>query len=446
MSNPSPKALTERLAFTNISPKTASLIGALWPKIEPELGRIIDTFYDHVVAVPALKAMVGDQIPRLKKGQHKHWSHLFSGRFDDEYYQSVHRIGLLHNKIGLEPRWYIGGYNFVISELTTIAIKAFRFSPSKQTEAIRAINCAVLLDMDIAISTYQEALLEDRAKRMQKLEGLMQTFESKTGSLIKDVASAAQTLEDTAETMRKIAINTIEKSTSVAAASEEASANVSTVASAAEELSASVAEISRQATQSTSIADKAVADAKHTNEVVGQLAENAKKIGDIVSLISDIASQTNLLALNATIEAARAGEAGKGFAVVAGEVKSLAGQTAKATDEISLQIGLIQNSTQLAVDAIHGITLTISEISNISGTILTSVEEQGLATREIARNVQEASEGTRLVTTSIGSVSEGANETGQAAGHVSDASVRLSKEADTLSREVRTFLRDAKNV
>lgn len=439
-------ALQERIAFMRIDASTSKLLSEFWPHVEGQLQGILDGFYAHVVQVPSLKALLGEHVPRLKKAQKLHWEGLFSGRFDETYYESVHRIGLIHNKIGLEPRWYIGGYNFVLGHLVSLAVSKHKWSPSKLAELIRAISCAVMLDMDIAISTYQEALLEDRARRGQKLDALMVAFDGKTEKLVELVSSAATALHDTSQTMTRIASETIEQSTSVASAAEEASTNVQTVASAAEELSASVSEISRQVKQSSGIANKAVGDAERTNAVVGKLAEGAKKIGDIVKLISDIAGQTNLLALNATIEAARAGEAGKGFAVVASEVKNLANQTSRATEEISQQIAEIQNSTTEVVHAIHSISKVISEINDISNSIMASVEQQGEATREIARNVGEASEGTRLVTLNISRVSEGANETGQASGHVSDAASTLSRESGNLSAEVKNFLRSAQAV
>jgi methyl-accepting chemotaxis protein len=265
-------------------------------------------------------------------------------------------------------------------------------------------------------------------------------FEQSVMAVVESVSSGATEMESSARTMQTTAEETSQRATTVAAASEEATSNVQTVASAAEELSSSVEEIGRQVSQSTKIAQNAVEEAKKADEQVQGLAEAAQKIGEVVNLINDIASQTNLLALNATIEAARAGEAGKGFAVVASEVKSLATQTAKATDEIAAQINAIQGATTDAVQAIQGISTTIAEISEISTAIASAVEEQGAATREIAGNVQQAATGTQEVSSTIAAVTQTATETGEAANQVLEATGELSQQAEMLRKQVDEFL------
>jgi methyl-accepting chemotaxis protein len=255
------------------------------------------------------------------------------------------------------------------------------------------------------------------------------------------VASASTQLQSTSENLMATADQTSQQATAVAASSEQAAANVQTVASAAEELASSIEEVGRQVSQSTKITQSAVEDAAATNKKVEGLADAAQKIGEVVSLIKDVADQTNLLALNATIEAARAGDAGKGFAVVASEVKNLANQTGKATEEISNQITAIQNATTEAVSAIRNISNTIDQVSDIAGQISESVEQQALATQEIARNVQEASTGTQEVTTHIVKVTAGASETGQSSGEVKQAADELSLQASKLEEEIEGFLK-----
>jgi methyl-accepting chemotaxis protein len=290
----------------------------------------------------------------------------------------------------------------------------------------------------------EAAELEARAKRAQAIASLTEAFEKQSTAVVKTVSSAATEMQATASSMSATAEETARQATTVAAASEQASTNVQTVASATEELTASISEITTQVSESTRIVGVAVAQASETNEKVKGLSEAAQKIGDVVRLINDIAGQTNLLALNATIEAARAGEAGKGFAVVASEVKTLATQTAKATEEISGQIRAIQDATASSAESIENISKTIGRVSEISTAIASAVEEQGAATQEIARNVQQAAIGTQEVSTNIVSVTEAAQHTGTAATQLLGASGDLAKQAEVLKMEVERYIEGVK--
>jgi archaellum component FlaC len=435
--------LAVRTRFIGLDPAACGLLTAFWPTIEPELQGILEGFYQHVVSIPYLRQKLGDRIPQLKQAQTAHWRRLFSGRFDAAWLSGVRTIGLVHHKIGLEPRWYIGGYAYVLNRLIALALRTHRWSPGKLPALIAAVNAAVMLDMDIVISVYQEALLTEQAQHAGRLDALVREFEGKT-SVVGLVASAATKLETTARSLSEATSETTHQAATVAGAVEAASINMQTVASAAEELSASVGEIGRQVTQSSQIADRAVGDANRTDGIVRTLAEGAQKIGDVVSLISAIAGQTNLLALNATIEAARAGDSGKGFAVVAAEVKGLANQTAKATDDIRQQVAHIQVATKEAVTAIEAISRTIAELSQIATAIASAVEEQGAATQEIARNVQEAAMATQQVSNNINGVSRGATETGTAASQVLGAATDLSRQAEQLSGNVQRFIGEVK--
>ncbi|NVN86864.1 MAG: MCP four helix bundle domain-containing protein [Rhodopseudomonas sp.] len=281
---------------------------------------------------------------------------------------------------------------------------------------------------------------EAKIERGQRVDRITRDFESTIGEIVETVAAASTELEASAGTLSATAVRAEELTIMVSAASEEASTNVQSVASATEEMSSSVNEISRQVQESARIASEAVEQAQTTNDRVGELAKAAARIGDVVELINTIAGQTNLLALNATIEAARAGEAGRGFAVVASEVKALAEQTAKATGEISAQIGGIQTATQDSVSAIKEIGETIGRMSEISSTIASAVEEQGAATQEISRNVQLAAQGTQQVSSHITDVQRGASEAGQASGLVLTAAQSLAGDSSRLKTEVHKFL------
>ncbi len=289
-------------------------------------------------------------------------------------------------------------------------------------------------------SEQKEREREAKAEKAAAMAKLAQDFETAVGSIVGNVADTAAGLQASAKAMSGTADAASGQAAAVAAASEQASSNVQTVAAAAEELASSITEISRQVSDSSHIASQAVVDAERTNAQVEALAEAAQKIGDVIQLINDIASQTNLLALNATIEAARAGEAGRGFAVVATEVKSLANQTARATDDIAAQVKSIQGATVDSVASIKAISATIGRINGIATTIASAVEEQGAATKEIARNVQQASAGTAEVSSNITGVTKAVSETGSAAGGLLESSNGLSQQTGVLRLEVERFL------
>jgi len=281
-----------------------------------------------------------------------------------------------------------------------------------------------------------------REERQRAIEALVGRFRSTVQELLQSVGADMTQMQATAKGLGGIAENTAAQATQTASASEEASANVQTVACATEELTASIAKISRKVSDTTTIVGEATEAARSTNDKVASLDQAARKIGDVITLIQDIAEQTNLLALNATIEAARAGDAGRGFAVVASEVKSLATQTAKATEEIAQQIGAIQSSTVGAVEAINQIASLMEKVNEYTSTIAAAVEEQGSATSEISRNVQEAATGTQMVAESMAAMTKAAADTSESAEEAERASSSAAQQTTQLKTAIDGFLKD----
>ncbi|UYO49865.1 HAMP domain-containing protein [Rhodopseudomonas palustris] len=309
--------------------------------------------------------------------------------------------------------------------------------------AVMAESLEVFRDNMIRARTLSEEQDKDRAakaERTQRIEARIAEFEATVRSAMEKLQSSADQMQETAHTMATTSEQSSALVTTVASAAEETSVNVQTVATGTEQLASSIAEISRQVTTSAEIATRAVREAGETDTTMQGLADNAERISAVIDLIQSIASQTNLLALNATIEAARAGDAGRGFAVVAAEVKDLASQTAKATEEIRAQIAAMQGVTSSAVGAIRNIGQTITSINEVTTAITAAVEEQGAATREIARNIQHAAGGTSEVSSNIVGVSAAASQAGSAAAEVLNASGSLRQEAALLREEIDAFL------
>jgi methyl-accepting chemotaxis protein len=431
-------ALAERLRFARIDASMKAGLAELRPHLEAALPAVLTGFYAHMQTFPEMAKLFGPgRSDWAKSAQIAHWRLILSGEFSDAYVASVRKIGATHSRIGLEPRWYIAGYAFIADAVAAHLMTHKQIKTPAALRMLSAFQRALMLDMDFAISIYLE---EGEAKRKQLANDLATAFETQVSGIVTTVASAATELEQTARVLAISAGHSSERATSVSAGAHEANANIAAVATNADQLGATVREVASAIARTAQVASDAASRADATNKTIESLSSAAEKIGQVVRLISDVAAKTNLLALNATIEAARAGEAGRGFAVVASEVKSLAVQTARATEDISVQISEIQSVSRDAVTAIGAIQRTIAEIHSSAGAIAAAAEQQSASTAEIARATTEAAQGAQDVARTITDVELSAQETGAAAQQVVSASGELSRQGELLQAQVGRFL------
>jgi len=431
--------LKGHLKFHRFSEEDRALTRGLWPAVKAELPRILEGFYAHVTTIPHLAALVGDQQSRLVAAQMSHWEGMFFDGPDDVYMERAERIGLTHVRIGLDPSWYIGGYSYALTQLTGVLMKKHFMTPAKRAKAINAVTKLIMLDMDIAVSTYHEKMVTDAVAREEQLKEAVQSFQEALGGAVGALGTASQELEVSSGNLSRETGAISDRMGNMDASSAETASGVQSSATATEEMTASISEIGRQAGQSREMAQKAVEGAKNTNRSVAKLAGFADQVGSVIGLISDIAGQTNLLALNATIEAARAGEMGKGFAVVAAEVKELASQTTKATEDITEQVASIQQATQQSVRDIEGITAIIGELSEIATGIASAVAQQASATAEISSNVQVAAQGTQVFTDEITAVRGSIRSVENTVGAIQSMSASLKDQAERLGNQADQF-------
>ncbi|WP_454918319.1 protoglobin domain-containing protein [Xanthobacter sediminis] len=436
----------DRIRFHGMTKKDAAILRENRDFILEIMPLALDDFYDYIYQIPETRAFFRsrEHMMHAKAMQIRHWAVILEGSFGADYVASVTKIGEVHNRIGLEPKWYIGGYNFLLCALLEAVSRRKKDSPFRRADPLplqQALAKAVMIDMDLAIAVYLDA---GKRERVEAVSGLADRFETTIGGIASHLGESARGLNGTATEMSVLSQKVLEQSSTVAGTSEETSANVQAVATASEELVFSISEISRQVADAARLALTATEEAKRTARQIADLSAEAKSIGEVVNIIAGIAGQTNLLALNATIEAARAGEHGRGFAVVASEVKTLADQTAKATGTISAQVARVQASTEQAVEAILGINKVIGALDEVARAVAGSVEKQGRSTNEISHNIQQLAAGTSDVARNIASIADVATGTASSSEFVLTSSKELATHAENLRQEVRTFLEHAR--
>jgi len=427
-----------RLESMRIDSNACAILRDVAAIIAPDIDKMIEAAYQTILCYPAAKkAYASVTMAEMVAAQRKQWlEDLLPATFSEAQIINLVELFQRRQKMGLELRWFFVFYSAMMRSIIAKVGEAYRKKPDRLREATDAVSAVLMLTLELISTAYMQSSQDGAAAFIKRSADDLQ---SRIGQLAEGVGTSASEVRSSAHAMASVANQTAAQTGLAATASEVAESNIQAAATATEQLSSSIQEISRQVDQSALIANSAVAEASRTNALMRNLSDSAAKIGQVLKLISDIASQTNLLALNATIEAARAGDAGKGFAVVANEVKSLANQTARATEEITGQIGAVQSATKGAVEAIEGITATIGKISEIATVIASAVEEQGAATQEISRGVHQAADNGTTVRTNV-------SLAGASAKQAEDTAHRLVAGADSLATGVGSLQQELKGL
>lgn len=430
----------DRLRFFRLDAGTCQILREISPVIAQALPSIAQGFYRRLSTVPELAPLIAapGKVEGLTSAQVRHWGALFSGCFDQAYFERAKRVGRAHDRIGLAPRWYIGAYSHFLEDLFD-AVLARRWSRERTHAALSALLRATLLDMELAVSSYAESGEANRLK--QEMLQLTDRIEKDIEQTVAEVAAEATHMVDGADRLGDTAQSLHDAATAMAVAADQALSHVQAVAAAAEQLADTSRAIAEQVLRSTAVTDNVAARAGQTAETVSKLSTATARINDVVRLVQTIASQTKLLALNASIEAARAGDAGRGFVVVAAEVKNLARQTEDAIGTVSAQADEIRTVTVATGDSVGGVVRDIHRVDAISAEVRHATDQQQHATAEISRGAASAAEQARELASRAGGMLDHARITGDTAAEVRSLASDVNTRLHGLRRRVTEVLR-----